>query len=311
MMLDAMRAGVNECIAEPIQRTEFLATLKRLMEKRANAPTGSIYALLGAKGGVGSTTLAVNVAAAVSQIVNVKSAEGEAHSKTLLADFHLMYGDCALFMGAEPRFSIADVVSNGHRFDHAFLKGVVVRHPGGPDLLGSSSQLTSPSTDLRRIETLLELARQQYSHTFIDLPRSDSAMLDVLSAVTTIVVVVNQDVATLRAARSMATVLRQRYGTQKVQFVLNRHDPQSEITTRDVEDALGEAMPHVIPSDYRVAVQAVNSGIPIVLGWPGNLAASLKAYAASLTGVTIPAALRHERPRHFFGRLTAVRSLFA
>jgi pilus assembly protein CpaE len=312
-MLEGMRAGINECVGEPLQRAEFNTAIRRLIDKRPTAASGAIFGFLGAKGGVGSTTLAVNIAAAVSQVGQVgktKGADSDAPSKTLLADLHLMYGDCALFLGAEPRFSIADVLENGNRFDQAFLRGVVARHPGGPDLLGSSSQLKSPSTDLHRIETLLELARMQYAHTFLDLPRSDSGVLDALSAITAIVIVVNQDVATLRAARAIGTTLRQRYGAPKVRFVLNRHDPRAEITARDVEDAIGEAVAAIIPSDYRTAVQAVNSGIPVVMGWPGTLAAAIKTFAVDLTGVAVPANARPERPR-LLGRLAAMRSLFA
>ena len=309
-MLEGMRAGINECVAEPLQRADFNAAIRRLIDKRPTSAPGAIYGFLGAKGGVGSTTLAVNIAAAVSQVSKAKGADGEGPCKTLLADLHLMYGDCALFLGAEPRFSIADVLENGNRFDQAFLRGVVVKHPGGPDLLGSSSQLKSPSTDLHRIETLLELARMQYTHTFLDLPRSDSGVLDALSGITAIVVVVNQDVATLRAARAIGSTLRQRYGPSKVRFALNRHDPQAEITTRDVEDALGEAVAAVIPSDYRTAVQAVNSGIPLVLGWPGKLSSAMRAFSSELTGVGVRVNARPERPR-LLGRLAAVRSLFA
>jgi pilus assembly protein CpaE len=310
IMLEAMRAGVNECLAEPLERTQFLAIIRRVMEKREAAQLGAVFAFLGAKGGVGSTTLAVNVATAVSQIVNVKLPEGDTPSQTLLADFHLMYGDCALFLGSEPRFSIADVLEKSHRIDQAFLRGVVARHPGGPDLLSSASQLKSPATDLRRIETLLQLVRQQYRYTFIDLPRSDSAILDSLAAVTEFAIVVNQDIATLRAARTMGALVRQRYGN-KVQFVINRHDPQAEITAADVEDALGEPVRHVIPSDYRVAVQAVNSGLPIVPAWPGKLAHAIKTYATQLTGVAIPVPPVVAARRPFLARLAAVRSLFA
>ena len=308
-MLEAMRAGINECVGEPLHRAEFNAVIRRMIDKRSTTAPGAVYGFLGAKGGVGSTTLAVNIAAALSQVNKTKSADGDGPSKTLLADLHLMYGDCALFLGAEPRFSIADVLENGNRFDQAFLRGVVVRHPGGPDLLGSSSQLKTPSTDVHRIETLLELARMQYAHTFLDLPRSDSGVLDALSAITTIVIVVNQDVATLRAARAIGTTLRQRYGAPKVRYALNRHDPQAEISTRDVEDALGEAVAAVIPSDYRTAVQAVNSGIPVVLGWPSKLSSAIKAFAADLTGA-MPVPTKTHQPR-LLGRLAAMRSLFA
>ncbi len=313
LMLEAMRAGVNECLAEPIQRMEFGATLRRMLEQHAAAAAGSVYAFIGAKGGVGSTTLAVNVAASVSQAVNAKRKDEEAHSKTLLIDLHLMYGDCALFLGNEPRFSIVDAFEHTHRFDAAFLRGLVSRHPGGPDILASSNRLLPGSTDLHRIETLVELARQQYQYTFLDLSRSNGAVLDALSPVTTIVIVVNQDVATLRTANAIASVLRQRYGQRKVQFVLSRYDSQSEITKADVDDAVGEAVAFVIPSEYRTAVQAVNSGIPVVLGWPGKLAQAFNAFAGQLTGAAVPVAKATHTSQAWplLSRLAVVRSFLS
>lgn len=286
VMLEAMRAGVNECVAEPVTRTALETAIRRVMAQRQTAGAGSIYAFLGGKGGVGSTTLAVNVASALAQM---------ADTSALLIDLQLTYGDCALFLGAEPRFSIVDALENAHRFDEAFLRGIVVRTQDGPDLLASSDRLMTTPADARRIQALIEFASQYYTYTVLDLPRSDSAVLDSLSPVSKLIIVISQDLATLRSARAIAGALRNRYGKEKVQVVLSRQDSESEITQEDVEQAIGERVAFTIPSDYRAAVQAVNRGCPLVWNRQGKLSQTLQAYARQLAGLKTEASPRRLR----------------
>src|SRR6187431_1377224 len=99
LMLEAMRAGVNEWVAEPLTAAELDAAIERVgATARSSSVQGQVFAFVGAKGGVGTTTIAVNVATALAQALD--------DERTLLMDFHLSYGDAAVFLGAEPRFSV-------------------------------------------------------------------------------------------------------------------------------------------------------------------------------------------------------------
>ena len=100
---------------------------------------GEVFAFLGAKGGVGTTTVAINVATALSP-------ESTA-VRTILIDLHLAYGDAAVFLGAEPRFSVIDALENVHRLDKSFLRGLVGQPRGGLSLLGSSDRASSTPVD--------------------------------------------------------------------------------------------------------------------------------------------------------------------
>ncbi len=122
--------------------------------RRASASVqGQIFAFVGAKGGVGTTTIAVNVATALAQ-----SLEDE---RTLLMDFHLSYGDAAVFLGAEPRFSVADAMENTHRLDEAFFESLVVQSKStGVHLLASAERAVG-TVDMRRIcDAALSLPRR-------------------------------------------------------------------------------------------------------------------------------------------------------
>lgn len=307
LMLDAMRAGVNECVAEPLNPVEMNAALRRVLSKRST--TGPVYAFIGAKGGVGSTTLAVNVASAINQQAEASRVAAQSHVSTLLVDLHLMFGDCALFLGADPRFSVVDALENSHRLDQAFLRGVVAHTPGGPDLLASCDRFTTAAPTAQQIQALIEFVSQQYPYIVLDVPRLNGAVFDALSTVSTIVLVVSQDLATLRSARAVSAVLRLRYGKDKVQFVLSRHDPQAEITKEDVNDALGEAVAFTVPSEYRAAVQAINRGRPVAFDRHGKLSPAFHLFAGHLTGLKpIPLPPVPEPPAKLFERF-ALRSL--
>ena len=145
MMLEAIRTGVNELLTEPVNVEDVRAALDRMASRSASQSTkaGKTYAFLGAKGGVGTTTVAVNVATAL--------VTSQAPGAVLLIDLHPAHGDAALFLGAEPRFSVIDALENTHRLDAAYFKGLVEHTKAGVDLLASSDRLLVTPVDSQRV----------------------------------------------------------------------------------------------------------------------------------------------------------------
>jgi pilus assembly protein CpaE len=276
MLLEAMRAGVTEVVST-VTEGDLRAAIARLMAlKPAGTVTGKAYAFLGAKGGVGTTTVAVNVATALAKF---------APSKVLLVDLHVANGDAAVFLGVEPRFSIVDALENTHRLDESFFKSLIIRAKSGVDVLASSDRVMLSPVDVRRIRTLLEYAEKHYAHIVLDLPRSDAAVLDSLESVEKIVVVANQELATVRSASRIAAALRQRYGKDKLTVVVSRADRLADIGHEDVERAVGAPVKYSFPSDYRRALQALNKGIPVTVENHNELAGSLTDFACGLAGI--------------------------
>jgi pilus assembly protein CpaE len=274
-MLGAMRAGINECLAEPLTPEVIDEALRSVVVGTQTEPTGQVFAFVGAKGGVGTSTLAVNTAAALYK---------QTKANTLLIDLHLVHGDAALFFGSDPRFSVVDAIENVHRVDESFFSGLVEKSRSGVQVLASSTRPIHGAMDPQRTRSLLDFAKHKYEYTILDVPRSDFAMLDALDPVTTIVVVTTQEVSALRSATHTAETLRQRYGAARVRVVLNRFDKNAAVATSDIERVVGEPLKHQIPSEYRVAVEAVNTGIPLVLG-DSKLAKSIKTLASELAGL--------------------------
>ena len=277
LMLQGMRAGVNECIAEPITQADFDAAITRLLGQRAQASAGSIFAFVGAKGGVGTTTTAVNVATNLAQL---------SPSRALLIDLHLAYGDAAVFLGTNARFSVLDALENLHRLDAQFLKSLVVSTASHLDLLASADRPAIRPFDVRQIGSVVQLAALQYPYVVLDVPRSDLVVLDNLDSAAHTVVVANQELATVRNAGRLASALRARYPGMKVMTIINRTDGRSEIGQRDIERAVGGTIAHQLPSDYRRALTAIHKGRPLALDNHNELSASFKALARELAGVS-------------------------
>jgi pilus assembly protein CpaE len=294
LMLEAMRAGVNECVTYPVEVDELRSALQRLTASVAVTSRGEMFAFIGAKGGVGATTVAVNVATALAKL---------APDSTLLIDLHASSGDAAVFLGEEPRFSVVDAVENVHRLDAAYLQGLTVRSKSGLDLLGSSGRPVTAGFDTVRTRTLLDFANQTRRYTVLDVPRSDRTVLDALELTTRIVLVANQELATVRSASRIAATLGQRYGKDRLELVLTRTDKRAEIGQEDVQRTVGLPVRHTFPSDYRMALQAMNRGRPVVLDNHNDLSGAFAAFARGLAGLADSRRDQKAVPGTMFGRL--------
>jgi pilus assembly protein CpaE len=290
LMLDAMRAGVTECVPEPLTPQALDEAVRRVLTNTTEEP-GQVFAFVGAKGGVGTTTIAVNTAAALGRV-----AKGE----VLLIDMHIGHGDGAVFLGVEPRFSIIDALENINRVDESFFAGVVEKSDTGVHLLASSPRPRQVPVDAVKVRALLEAANRTYRTTVLDVPRSDMTILDALDVATTLVVVTSQEIASLRNAANMAETLRSRYGTGRVKVAINRFHRDSVIAHADIERAVGGPVEHLIPSDYRSAIEALNAGRPLAMDRENKLGLAFQGFAKDLAGV---AQERDDRQSSVLGRL--------
>lgn len=293
-ILSAMRAGANECLAEPITQHELDAVITRVVA-RPDAPAASqSFAVVGVKGGVGATSLAVNVATALARV---------ASTGTLLVDMHVGRGEAALYVGAEPRFTIVDALENIQKLDEAFFRSLVVRASSRLDLLASPDTAAAVRLDPARVRTLLEFAGKHFEFTVVDVPRTEPGALDALDPMKSIVVVTTQELAAVRSAATMVARFKQRYGKDRTLVVLNAKDHQSDISKEDIEQAVGAPVAYTIPSDAKATIEALNKGRPVVLDNHSTLSASLEKFARRLAGLNVEKA-DAQGAAGWFGRLT-------
>ncbi len=299
LMLEAMRAGVTEWITEPLSDAAIQSAIGRITFHRSAPATGRLYAVLGAKGGVGATTVAVNLAEAFAQ--NIGSA--------LLIDLHASSGDAAVFLGVEPKFTLVEALENTHRLDEAFFRGLVVHTRSGLDLLAASSQISTSHLDPQRVRTVIDFALRYYPAVVLDVPRMDGPIIDSLDNTAAIFLVVNHELPTVRAAVRLAKTLRPRYGAERLSIIVNRSDRHSEISLEDIQRAVNLRIRHVLPSDYKLALAAMNKGAPIAESTDGKLAGSFHDLARDLTGRQKAKPADRDESGRLFGWLTPRRSL--
>jgi pilus assembly protein CpaE len=236
-----------------------------------------------------------------------------ADGSTIFIDLHLAYGDAAVYLGTEPRFSVIDALENVHRLDKAFLGGLVGHARGGLSLLASSDRASATPVDSMCVGTLIDAAppphqaaARHYRYVVLDVPRTD-VMVDALEPSSRIVIVANQELATVRAATRLSAALRQRYGKERLAVVVSRFDAHAEIGQSDVERVLGTPVAHTFPSNYRIALEALNTGRPVVLDNHNKLAAALTGFAKGLIE-TADEPVGGKRQPGLLGRLTGRRA---
>jgi pilus assembly protein CpaE len=285
LMLEAMRAGVGEFVTDPFTAADLKAAIERVLGQQvATTSRGQVLAFVGAKGGVGTTTIAVNVAVALTS---------ELSSPVLMTDLHVaVHGDAALLLGVEPRFSVADALENTNRLDAAYLKGLVVKSKVGLDVLASPDRPLLRPPDAAQVRALLERLCGNYGSVVLDVPRTDFGVLDALEPVTAVALVVNQELPTIRRAAQIAALLRQRYGKDKVATVVSRYDSRADIGQEDIERVVGLPVWAVLPSDYRKVIAAANAGRPLVSDNHSRLAASVVQLAHRLANLSGESAKR-------------------
>jgi pilus assembly protein CpaE len=278
LMLEAMRAGVSECVVEPLTSQAMDAAIRRVI-KDSGSGACQVFAFVGAKGGVGTTTLAVNTAAALAR---------SKKDSVLMIDMHQSHGDAAVFLGVAPRFSVIDALENSHRLDEALFRSLVEQTKGGIDLLASSDRVLHATADTARTRGLIEFVARRYRYVVLDVPRSDVSVLDALENVTSLVIVGSQEIGALKSAARMTQTFGHRYGSARVRFVVNRFDGKAEIGQPEIEKAVGMSVT-VLPSDYRTAVDALNAGRPVVGDKDSRLGRAFRSFASDLAGIAKPA----------------------
>ncbi len=297
LILSAMRAGANECLAEPITHGDLDAAITRVVAKQSGPATSQAFAFVGAKGGVGATSLAVNVATSLARMATAGS---------LLIDLHVARGEAALYLGAEPRFSIVDALDNIQKLDEAFLRSLVIRAPSSRLELLASPDTAVGRLEPSRVRTLLEFTSKVFEFTVVDVPRTEPGALDALDSVKSIAVVTTQELAAVRSTAAMVSRLRQRYGKVRVLVVLNAKENQSDIAKEDIETAVGAKIACTIPCEPRASVDALNKGRPVVLDNHNALSGSFEKFARALAGLKVEKA-EAQAASGWLGRLTGRR----
>src|SRR6476646_4741710 len=308
LILQAMRAGANECFpwhtggataASRSMEEAFHGAVRRTAARR-EAATASAKApcvtqvFLGAKGGAGTTTVAVNCAVELAR---------QTKRPTVIVDLKSCLGEVALFLGVRPRFTVLDAIENLHRLDKDFLKELVSHHKSGLDILASSEQFDRPNAqDVGAIEELMRILTRTYDYVVVDAGNTvNSCAIAALYAADTVFLVTNPDVPSIRNAQRLVDRVRQLgAGSERVKILLNRVSENLLIAPKQIETALGYGIHHSFTSDYRAVSTALNSGVPLTLANNSEIATEFDGFTRQLLGVSAEVK-EPEKRKSFFG----------
>jgi pilus assembly protein CpaE len=292
-----LRAGADDDIVKPFHPLELIARIKALLARSgggqqpkpgAEQPTlGQLFCFYGAKGGVGTTTIAINTAIALASRLKRKIA---------LLDANLQFGDMRVFldMGLDTP-SIVNAITEPD-LDAELLKRLITHHHAGVDLLLAPPNpeqadivVERQRSDPASLSNLLALARRAYDYTMVDMAKSiDDFNLQLFDEADVIFVVMTADLSCLKNVRLvLETMDSLGYERSKIQLVLNRSNAYTGINVDNAESALGRKIDYQVINEYRGAISALNSGEPFMFSRPdGPLGQSVSKFAREVDAAT-------------------------
>ncbi len=259
-----LRAGADDYLIKPFHPAELLARIKSLLARfapkelmLARPPLGRVLAFYGAKGGVGTTTIAINAAIALHR---------ELGRKVSLIDGNLQFGDHRVFLDlGMDRKSIVDVVT-APSMDQDLIKQVLAKHDSGIDLLlAPPTPETAELVTVEHLPVILDHLRDLYDYILVDIDkRLDDINLGILESAEAIFVVMTADLSCLKNVRLVLETIGHLGFADRVQLVLNRSNAFTGISVKNAEGALRKPIEHQIVNEYRGAISALNSGAPFM-----------------------------------------------
>lgn len=269
VLIQALRLGVKEFFPQPLNEADVRAAFSRSVEsgarpaQAASGPQrkGQIINVFGGKGGVGTTTIAVNLADCMARL--------DSPPAVALIDMNRLFGEVPLFLGMDHVFNWVDVSKNIARLDATYLSGILYRHRSGLRVLPSPDRMDDEFTVTPQIiETLLRFMRTMFDYVIIDSGQSVddiSKMILRLSDRVLLVSVLSLP-CLINVKKILNTFRNLGYPPEpNVEVVVNRFERRSIISLKEAEESIGKKAFWIVPNDFQLSMNAVNQGKPLSL----------------------------------------------
>lgn len=261
-VIDLLRAHVRDFLRRPVAATELRGVIERLLARRSSgaAAHGRVAAFLGNKGGIGKSTLAVNVACGLAL---------RHPDEVLLIDTSLQIGTCAMMLDLKPTTSIVDAVRERDRLDKTLLRHLTLRHGSGLRLLAAPADaLEASEVNDEAVARIVNMARRSFEYVIVDtFPILDSVLMTVLDVADLDFVVMHGMAPAVAAIARFLPVLEGLGVPQSRQrLVLNyNYKPfLGNLQPIDIADRLQRTLDYIVPYDRRV-LTSMNTGSPHIL----------------------------------------------
>jgi len=272
-MRRAMTAGAKDYLTKPFSGDELLQAIKQVHANQKQrrkvvalepkpVEEGKVITVFSAKGGIGKTTIATNLAVALADKIK---------GRVCIVDADLQFGDVSLFLNILPRATIADVVADIDSLDDKVLAGYITQYNQHLDVLAAplrpeqAEMVSGP-----HLVTMLKTLRNMYQYIIVDtVPAFSETTLSALDEADQILVVASLDLPTIKNVKLCLEIMESlSYEPDKIKLILNRTNSEGGMDIREAEESLRRSFTATLPSDGKTVVSSVNRGTPFVVANP-------------------------------------------
>jgi pilus assembly protein CpaE len=266
LLLRAMKVGVREYLSPACSLEEIQEALDRVLTHSSQATArkpGRVIVVMGAKGGVGATFVAAQLAASLQT----------SGGSTAIVDLNYPLGDVAVQLDLDPKHTLADLGSRSEDLDSVFLRTVMARHRSGCSILAAPNRLEQAEVQTReRTDQVLELLRQEFDWVIVDVSRSwNDPSAQAIERADQILLVTLLEVTTLNHAKQHVDLLeRLGFADGRLALAVNRFSKSDPVTEKDCEGFVGRPIDARIPNDYSTSTDCLSQGRSVVEIAPGG-----------------------------------------
>jgi len=265
-VVDLMKAGADEFLPNPLDFNRFKSLLETIRRKFASmaGAKGRLYSFISAKGGLGSTVIAVNTASALAM---------KNQGSVALLDMSLQSGDSSVYLDAKPQSTLADICRNFHRLDFSLLKTSMQKHSTGLHYLAAPTEPEdSVAIQGAHLRKIMQIAKSNYEDVVVDCTsmQVDECSLEAFKTSDRIFLLTDLSVPAVRNAARLGKLL-QRLGIspEQVEVVVNRFI-RGGAPLQTVEGSIRKKIFWLFPNDFTEVINSINEGIPLVKSKPGS-----------------------------------------
>jgi pilus assembly protein CpaE len=284
LLLEAMRSGVQDFLAKPVDPSSLKEILLRFTEDidaRDRSSLDRLIVIMGAKGGVGATTVAVNIGVQLSTF---------ARKRVALLDFATPLGNVHLLLDLHPKFTVRDAVDNMDRLDSHFFAGLLTRHKTKLEVLGGVTQPEEwQSINIPSLERVVNVAQNTFDMVLLDMgSQFSSEWTSILRMARMILIVAEANVPALwTLERRLLALKGLGIDPERARVIINRWHKGDEDVMKGIQKDINRPVFASLPNDFRMANNAVNLGTPLQENHNNVLSSRYRQIAAQLAGLDV------------------------